>query len=118
MNTQNPKKANAVAEEPAQDWHPADVKAAIHKAGWTMNALAKSYGLTSSNTLSKALVSSYPVAEKRIADALGLHPKVIWPSRYYDDGTLKPRGFHAIQFNRLSGSVNGKHCTVNSHEQA
>lgn len=118
MNAHNPKKAKPVAEVPAQDWHPADVKAALHKAGWTMSALAHQYNLTSSNTLSKALVSSYPIAEKRIADALGLHPKEIWPSRYYDNGEIKPRGFHAIQFNRSSAAVNGKKFAVNSHEQA
>ena len=115
MNTPDPKKANSDAEAPAQDWHPADVKAALHKAGWTMSALAHSHNLTSSNTLSKALTSSYPIAEKRIADALGLHPKEIWPSRYYDNGEIKPRGFHAIQFNRLKPGVNGKESAVNSH---
>lgn len=115
MNAHNPKKANTDTEAPVQDWHPADVKAALHKAGWTMSALAHLHNLTSSNTLSKALTNSYPIAEKRIADALGLHPKDIWPSRYYDNGEIKPRGFHAIQFNRLKPVVNGKDSTANCH---
>lgn len=116
MNKGNPKKANL--EQPVQDWHPADVKAALHKAGWTLTALAAEYGLSSSNTLSKALTYSYPVAEKRIADALGLHPKDIWPSRYYENGEIKPRGFHAIQFNRIKRSVNVNNPGVIGHEKA
>ncbi|UOA10867.1 helix-turn-helix domain-containing protein [Methylobacter sp. S3L5C] len=105
-------KESTVANEndPAIDWHPADVKAALHKAGWTMTALAHEHGLTSSNTLSKALVSSYPIAEKRIADVLGLHPKTIWPSRYYDNGDIKPRGFHAMQFNRIRPAIKAIDC--------
>lgn len=118
MNIESQKKASPDSESPIKDWHPADVKAALHKAGWTMTALAAEYSLKSSNTLSKALTSSYPVAEKRIADALGLHPKVIWPSRYYDNGDIKPRGFHALQFNRIKRSVNGNNLLVNCHEVA
>jgi Ner family transcriptional regulator len=118
VNKKNLKKASSCIGEPVKDWHPADVKAALHKAGWTMTALAAKHGLKSSNTLSKALTSSYPIAEKRIADALGLHPKTIWPSRYYDNGAVKPRGFHAIQFNRINHVVNGKDDAINNHAKA
>jgi Ner family transcriptional regulator len=118
VNATNPKKANPIAEAPAQDWHPADVKAALHKAGWTLTALAAEYGLKSSNTLSKALTNSYPIAEKRIAEALGLQPKDIWPSRYYPDGSMKPRGFHALQFNRIKRGVNGNQSMEINHEEA
>lgn len=122
MNTKDTKKAGldakssaTNADDLAQDWHPADVKAALHKAGWTLSALAHEHGLTSSNTLSKALVSSYPIAEKRIADALGLHPKDIWLSRYFDNGEVKPRGFHALQFNRIKRTVNTQTDDAYSH---
>ena len=80
-----------------KDWHPADIKAALAKREITLAGIAKAYGLSSSSTLSVALVRSYPAAEQRIADALGVHPMVIWPSRYNLDGTRKPQGFHAIQ---------------------
>lgn len=113
MNNTKFKKA-----DPKQDWHPADVLAALHKAGWTVTALGKSHGLSGGQTLSKALTQSYPVAEKRIADALGLHPKDIWPSRYFENGEVKPRGFRGIQFNRNQPAVNGNDSKENSHEAA
>lgn len=91
MATHHAKKAGQ------SDWHPADVKAALHKAGITLSGIAKAHGLTSTSTLSVALVRSYPAGEKRIADALGIHPKEIWPSRYFDDGTRRPQGFRAVQ---------------------
>lgn len=84
-----------------EDWHPADIKAALHKRGLTLSAVAKAHGLTDSTSLSAALVRSYPINERRIADAIGIHPKEIWPSRYNDDGSPKPRGFRAIQCNTL-----------------
>lgn len=93
---------------PAQDWHPADIRAALYKAGWTLAALAREHGLTSPTSISKALTNSFPLNEKRIADALGIHPKEIWPSRYYENGEVKPRGFRAMQFNRIAPAVNGK----------
>ncbi len=64
------------------------------------------------------LTNSFPLNEKRIADALGIHPKEIWPSRYYENGEVKPRGFRAMQFNRIESGVNGKDQAENSHEAA
>lgn len=90
-----------------KDWHPADIKAALHKRGITLMGIAEAHGLTSSSTLSAALVRSYPANERRIAAALGLHPKEIWPSRYYDNGEIKPRGFRAVQCNAAGRAVNG-----------
>jgi Ner family transcriptional regulator len=92
-----------------EDWHPADVKAALHKKGITLSSIAEKYGLASgSSTLSSALTRSMPANEKRIADELGVHPMVIWPSRYNPDGTIKPRGFRAVQFNAREAARNGK----------
>ena len=102
MNTKTPKKASQ------EDWHPADVIAALRKAGITLRALAVQHGLKDSSSMSAALVRSLPANEKRIADALGLHPKDIWPSRYNDDGSRKPQGFRAIQCTPAGTSRNGK----------
>ncbi len=102
----------------ADDWHPADIKAALHKAGWTLSALAAKHGLKSGNTLSKALTVSYPIAELRIANAIGIAAKMIWPTRYYEDGKVKPRGFHAIQLNRIKSSVDDELKSENSNENA
>jgi lambda repressor-like predicted transcriptional regulator len=118
MNNQAQKKAGLPADTPAEDWHPADVIAAMHKAGWSMHKLARHHGLTTSGTLSKALRSSYPVAEQRIADALGVHPKAIWPSRYYENGEAKPRGCRASYYRPEKNLVNGKDGGGNSHEAA
>lgn len=118
MNDTDPKKANLDADTPAEDWHPADVIATLHKSGTTMMKLAKSHGLKSAQTFSKALRDSYPVAEQRIADALGLHPKDIWPSRYYANGEPKPRGYRAIQYKPDGDLGNGNGAEKINHEAA
>ncbi|NIF22631.1 helix-turn-helix domain-containing protein [Candidatus Pantoea multigeneris] len=66
-----------------QDWHPADVIAALRKKGTTLAALSRHNGLSSS-TLSNALSRPWPKGEWLIATALALHPAEIWPSRYFD----------------------------------
>jgi Ner family transcriptional regulator len=98
---------NSTKKTSRHDWHPADIKAALHKRGITLMGLAEAHGLTSSSTLSAALVRSYPANEKRIADALHVHPKEIWPSRYNADGSRKPQGFRALQCNAATLAVNG-----------
>lgn len=90
-----------------KDWHPADIKAALHKNGITLAGIAQAYGLKDSTSLSACLVRSMPANEKRIADALGLHPKDIWPSRYFENGEMRPRGFRDTQCNAASRVVNG-----------
>ena len=64
-----------------QDWHKADIKAALEKAGWSLRRLAISHGYHPS-MLIQALRRPYLNAERLIADALGLKPEAIWPSRY------------------------------------
>ncbi|WP_298978460.1 helix-turn-helix transcriptional regulator [uncultured Psychrobacter sp.] len=64
-----------------EDWHQADIIAALKKAGTNMSALGEAKGY-SRNSLRNALYRPYPKAEKIIADALNLKPKDIWPSRY------------------------------------
>ncbi|WP_247532825.1 helix-turn-helix domain-containing protein [Ralstonia pseudosolanacearum] len=69
-----------------QDWHTADIKAAIEKAGWTLRQLsiAHGYGPTA---LKNALHAPWPKAEAIVADAIGVAPHVIWPTRYRLDGS-------------------------------
>ncbi len=75
-----------------QDWHPADIIAALRKKGTTLAAVSRAAGLSSS-TLANALSRPWPRGEWLIADALKLHPSELWPSRYYDAETqeLKDR---------------------------
>ena len=71
-----------------KDWHQADIIAALRKKGTTLAAVSRSAGLSSS-TLSNALSRPWPKGELLIARALGVHPSLIWPSRYFDAKTLK-----------------------------
>lgn len=68
-------------KKPAEDWHRADVVAALHKKGWSLRRLSKESGL-SAGTLKSALDRSYPKAERIIAAAIEIDPRVIWPNRY------------------------------------
>ncbi|KHS80346.1 MULTISPECIES: helix-turn-helix domain-containing protein [Pectobacteriaceae] len=64
-----------------QDWHPADIIAALKKRGTSLAAVSRNAGLASS-TLANALTKHWPKGEKLIAEALGISPAEIWPSRY------------------------------------
>ncbi|EAO1206266.1 transcriptional regulator [Salmonella enterica] len=64
-----------------KDWHRADIVAELHKRRVSLAELGRTNQLSAS-TLKNALDKRYPKAEKIIADALGLAPQEIWPSRY------------------------------------
>lgn len=64
-----------------EDWHVEDIKCALRKKRITLTALSIGAGLAPC-TLNNALRVSYPKAERIIANALGLEPQDIWPSRY------------------------------------
>ena len=66
------------------DWHPADIVAGLRKRGTSLAAESRRHGLSSS-TLANALTRPWPKGEKLIADALGISPEIIWPSRYFDE---------------------------------
>ncbi len=63
------------------DWHRADIVAALKKKGWSLRGLsaANNYSPT---VLSGVLNSPWPKGEKIIADAIGVAADQIWPSRY------------------------------------
>lgn len=65
-----------------QDWHRADVKAALEKAGWSLRRLAAHHGYASRCTLVHALDRPWPKGQALIAEAIGVAPETIWPSRY------------------------------------
>lgn len=66
-----------------QDWHRADIVAGLHKRDLSLAKLGRCNELSTS-TLKNALDKRYPKAEKIIADALGVAPQEIWPSRYLE----------------------------------
>lgn len=63
------------------DWHSADIIAALKKKGTSLAKVSRQSGLASS-TLANALVRHWPKGERLIAEALGMEPEAIWPSRY------------------------------------
>jgi len=71
----------AATKKTAEDWHRADIVAALHKKGWSLRQLSKEAGL-SAGALNNALDRPWPKAERIIAAAIGEAPETIWPSRY------------------------------------
>ncbi|TAK48758.1 MAG: transcriptional regulator [Xanthobacteraceae bacterium] len=104
------------SKKPApQDWHRADIKAALEKRGLSLARLARlnGYGRTST---AAALHFPWPKMERLIAGAIGVAPQSIWPSRYHDDGAPKSgRGERGL------GRYKAKHITggdaVNVHKR-
>lgn len=83
-----------------QDWHKADIKAAIEKAGYTLRGLARLHGVSSAY-FAEALYRPIPRAQAILAEVIGVAAAEIWPSRYETDGTPK-RGLY------LQSHVNGR----------
>jgi Ner family transcriptional regulator len=67
------------ATDTHQDWHPADVLAALKKRGVSLRQLAARHDYSH---IDRVLSSPWLAAEKIVADALGMKPAQIWPSRY------------------------------------
>lgn len=106
--------ANTIAKKTSrEDWHPADIKAALEKKGWTLVALAAHHGIKGSSSLSHTFERSFPLNEKRIADAIGVPVQEIWPSRYNPDGTKKPRGLRGRRIRESTAAA----CHINGNNK-
>lgn len=68
------------------DWLWDEVLAALHSEGLTLHALAKRHQVNV-QAISCAQHKNSATTEARIAEALGVLPQQIWPSRYNPDGT-------------------------------
>lgn len=79
--TETPKKPAS------QDWHRADIVAALRKAGWSLRRLSVHHGYAAPTTLKNALDRHWPKGERIIAAAIGVDPADIWPSRYMEPDT-------------------------------
>ncbi|PWW41593.1 Nlp family transcriptional regulator [Idiomarina loihiensis] len=112
MNTQESRKKTRMAPGPASDMHPADIKCALEKAGWTLRQLSKKHGF-SPNVVGRAFRRRYPKAQEIIAEALGMKPWDIWPSRYDENNNpiKKHRGWPT------SKSFKPKHSTEASDKR-
>lgn len=82
MRTTRPPKKPA-----PQDWHPADIVAALRKAGWSLRRLSLHHGYADGSTLKNALAHRWPKGQRLIAEAIGVRPEEIWPSRYPAEDT-------------------------------
>lgn len=78
-----------MSKKPAlSDWHKADIICGLWKRGTSIHRLSREHQYAS-GSLSLAIRSPWPKAERLIAEALGVKPQEIWPSRYNADGTPK-----------------------------
>ncbi|RJS93058.1 helix-turn-helix domain-containing protein [Salinisphaera sp. Q1T1-3] len=82
------KKISAAPNERTSDRHPADIKADLEKAGWSLRRLSVHHGFKP-QSLAKALYQQWPGAERLIAAAIDQKPEDIWPSRYTADGVSR-----------------------------
>jgi len=91
------KHKHTAKKQPTQaDWHKADIKAALEKAGWTLRGLSRHHGYAHSTQLVCVLHRHWPKGERLVAEAIGVKPEEIWPSRYLD----KPRKRRQKRTNR------------------
>lgn len=68
-------------EELGLDWHPEDIKSAIHKRGLSFAELGRRNGYADGSLKSVLRTPCIPY-QRIVADALGVSPEAIWPSRY------------------------------------
>lgn len=88
MSTKNAAIDSLKKPASAEDWHPADIVAAVKKLNSSVHRLSRQNGY-SNGSLSLALRRPWPKGERIIAEFIGVTPQDIWPSRYHDDGTAK-----------------------------
>lgn len=97
---------NMTKKTSSQDWHKADILAAVKKTGSSVTKLSRINNLSDS-VVAQALLKPYPKCERIIANHLGVAVQTIWPSRYHPDGTPKSgRGERGIgrHFSKLSAN--------------
>lgn len=68
-------------EDLCVDWHPEIIKAEIHKRGLSLRALSLEAGYSKDSPKTVLRTPCRPY-QQIIANALGVEPEVIWPSRY------------------------------------
>ncbi len=71
----------------SNDWHAADIKAALEKKGYSFARIARENGYKGSRSTSNVLRIQWPQVEAIVGEILNCHPMEIWPSRYDSKGT-------------------------------
>ena len=72
-------------------WDRWAIKAAIHRRGETLTGLARQAGIDPS-ACRVALLRRHEAGELAIAQFLGVHPWLLWPSRYAQPEAIRPPG--------------------------
>lgn len=75
-------------EERGADWHPEIIKAEIHKRGLSFRSLSLQAGY-SKDSLKSVLRTPCKTYQQVVADALGVEPETIWPSRYQTESYMQ-----------------------------
>ena len=89
-------KAQKVAA--GKDWHPADIKAALEKAGWSFARIARERGYARRSPANVLRIPWAPM-EAIVGDIIGVAPQQIWPTRYDAQGLpLRRRGETVSKF--------------------
>lgn len=75
-------------EDLPADWHPEDIKSKLHKLGLSLSELGRRHGYAA-GSLKSVLRSPCRPYQQIVADALGVSPKEIWPSRYQSESYMQ-----------------------------
>ncbi|MGX5053153.1 helix-turn-helix domain-containing protein [Enterobacter asburiae] len=75
------RKEDLPADWHPDDMHPEDIKAEIRKRGLSLSELSRRNGYAEGSLKSVLRTKSKPY-QQIVADALGVSPEDIWPSRY------------------------------------
>jgi len=98
---------NSTKKQPLEDWHKADIVAALHKRGLTLRKLSVAQGFAPTS-LSAVLHKQVPSWQKLIAEILDVSPLEIWPSRYDVDGLPIDKRKKSYQLNNNTPAQSGK----------
>jgi Ner family transcriptional regulator len=81
-------KINSAKKPACEGWDKYDIIASLWRRGTSLQRLSREHGYCRS-AMARALQHPWPRAERIIAEALGVPPQQIWPSRYHPDGRPK-----------------------------
>ena len=109
-------KLNQPKKPVVQDWHRADIKSALEKAGHSLRQLSLQHGYAPTS-LKVALNEPWPAAERIITSAIGVAPSTIWPTRYDAYGNPKS-GRHQRGIGRWSSRKSISRLPVGNVENA
>lgn len=69
-------------------WHPADIKAALAKKGYSFARIAREHGY-GDNSPNAVLRRPWAPMEEIVAGIIGVAPQTIWPHRYRADRVIR-----------------------------